>query len=385
MDSVPLGEIIAQSTTKNDRAIEQAMVALARELPFALGPWPSFTENVEDNFRVKVSLGAIDVQMIERGQARYGHQGLTFVDAFYEVTRLLAPQLSTEAKAAIESADADAKQLRPWLASASLVKHMFEVNVYYGRRAASLILWWMCDRLVKTGAYPTLQHAADAQATLVHALRLGGIPDNVARRIYREAMPQAEPTTGVHRHAMVVSQPAFEGSDDAALIASNVSFINALVAAEVTVDDVHADWSHCYYIDFFHTHLTSGGFAQFIHAVGHDARILDNVRSALRTTGASWHLQLLDRTLELVGTKALQRFQASDYPGGDNDVVSKIATILGRYDERFRLEEESKSVISYAADWLRLHPRLTVLSIDEITAEVERLSALIPDFCRPRT
>ena len=138
--------------------------------------------------RVQVRLRSIEILYVERGLGKPVHQGLTFTGAFFRVIWMNAAAYSVEAK---QHADRLANQnLKQWLAHASRVKHMYEVNSTFGCRAASNSLLWMCQELVNMQAYETMATAVTAEATLVHALQLGGLPKQMAQDIYREFMPE---------------------------------------------------------------------------------------------------------------------------------------------------------------------------------------------------
>ena len=381
-NSLPLHEIVAHSTIAGDPAIEKAMRHLAQHLPFQLGAWPSFTRDVNEHYRVRQELSWIDVVYMERGKAS-GATGLNFVSAFYEVAKLIAPRFSAEAEPVAGSLDSSANsRIKLWLAQASTIKHMFEINSFFGHQAATNVLMWMCQELVRMRACETMREATQSEATLVHALQLGGIPEQNARDIYRQFLPASPQDTAIGQHAIMVSDAAFNRGDDQAIVGVNAAVIQRQLDAHLHPDELSADALRSYYVEYYLRQMNDGGFAQFVHTSGWDRLITTQVRDGLKAIGASWHHQLFTRSADLVkqlSNDQLHQFLRSPSLADADPIVDKIADILNRYSPQFLAEEETKSLRSYNAAWLRQHYQLTVLSADEIDAELDRRIDAVPD------
>ena len=375
-DTVPMREIVARGTTKDDSSVERAMRYLAQKLPFQIGQWPDFGESVHDNVRVKVFGLGIDVQWAERGQVRSSPTANTFPSAFVSVLDHIAPTHSVEAAATLAAAaKPTVRGLSSWLGNASRVKHMYEVNGVLGLSSAEFCLGWMCQELVQMEAYSTMERAVAAESTLVHALCLGGIPKAFASDIYQQVLGGLASADAIDHEAITVTQRALDDAGADLIVESNAGFISRQLAVGVSHDELSKDALRSYYIARYLRDFSDGGFARFVHNSGWDRSINTLLREGLQAIGATWHLRHFDRAAENVedlGDQRLRRFLTGTTAVGHDTITQQIAKQLNRVDGQIAAEERTNSLTVLNAAWLRNHPKLDVLTPQQMAEEMAR-------------
>jgi hypothetical protein len=181
--------------------------------------------------------------------------------------------------------------------------------------------------------------------------------------------------------AIVVSRNSLASDDAYAPIQSNISFINAQLDQWLRPHEIAADAMCSYYVDFYVAQVENGGFAQFVYNCNADPLVLDQVGRGLQAMQAPRHAALYaaSRTLlEQMDEDTLQAFMDGDY-FGDNPARDA----LDRHSDAFFALAEAEDLIALNSAWLRTHPRLVALSIEEMQAEVQRCKAIVSDI-RPR-
>ena len=414
-DSLPMSEIIAHSTKKNLRSVKKAMHMLADRLPYADAlRWPAFGMPVDDDYRVDVETFGIHIRYWERGTRRDLFGGLNFVVAFYEVLRLAMPQLTLTAQAVTKQFDVDANsRLKIWLRKGSEIKQMYEVNGTFGRKIASTNLHWMAEELVRMGAYGTMREAISAETTIVHALRLGGIPAEHANAIYREFAPNdtrtvakesatitpiktpaLQPPTALGdsatpdelpqqkrklSEAVIISADAYNSADPTAIVQSNIDVVNRLRAAHLTLDEIAIDAVRSYFVDYYYSQCRNGGFAQFVYNSRWHKQTIRYIEEGLAAMGATRHAKMFNRFALLVKRLASRRlniFLQGDFFDDNNEERD----FLNEYNHLFFRFTAKEDLTEYNANWLRQLPNLLVLTDDVLEIVILRRSEALPDL-----
>jgi len=177
--------------------------------------------------------------------------------------------------------------------------------------------------------------------------------------------------------AIVVSRNSLASDDAYAPIQSNISFINAQLDQWLRPHEIAADAMCSYYVDFYVAQVENGGFAQFVYNCNADPLVLDQVGRGLQAMQAPRHAALYAASralLEQMDEDTLQAFMDGDY-FGDNPARDA----LDRHSDAFFALAEAEDLIALNSAWLRAHPQLVVLSIEEMQAEVQRRGAALPD------
>lgn len=177
--------------------------------------------------------------------------------------------------------------------------------------------------------------------------------------------------------SVIVSKKSFESDDPYDIIDSNISFINALLEEHFRHDELSQDALRSYYVDYYLAQVNNGGFSQFVYNSRWEKNTIGYVRDGLEAMGASKHLQLFNQSaaiIDRIGPDGMEKFFKSEY-FGDN----KERDILNKFDDKFFDLSKREDLIKLNSKWLRSGPKLVVMTIAEMKAEVERRAAALPD------
>jgi hypothetical protein len=177
--------------------------------------------------------------------------------------------------------------------------------------------------------------------------------------------------------SIVVSRDSIESKDAYDVIWSNVDFLNALFAAYIGEAEVSRDALMSYYVDYYLAQVNNGGFSQFVYNSRWDPEVVGRVRKGLGAMNAKRNLALFEEGAALVsslGEAKLKTFLASEY-FGDNRLRDQLAAI----DDRFFDLQKDEDLIRLNSAWLKRHPKLVVVSKSELTKEVAKRAAAVPD------
>lgn len=165
---------------------------------------------------------------------------------------------------------------------------------------------------------------------------------------------------------IIVSDVSFHSDELYKMIYSNISVVNLLREEGVDTQCIHPDAMLSYYVDYYIAEYNNGNFSQFVWNTGWSTKLNEQIEIGLHKMGATQHLQLfkeLCKRVEQLPKKALVVFLESDY-FGDNPTKEQLND-----DAFFNFEED---VLRLNADWLRHHPDLEVLSIDQMFLAIEQ-------------
>ena len=180
--------------------------------------------------------------------------------------------------------------------------------------------------------------------------------------------------------AIVVSNVSFAGGGPQRIVVSNAAFVDALFAEHLTADEISQDALRSYFVQYYLAQMENGGFAQFVYNSDWDSNVVAKVRDGLRTIGARMHQAVFLEGIANVrqlGRAGLQEFLSRDY-WGDNPVRDRLDAVT----EQFAKASEVEDLAARNAAWLRNHPKLHVLTHDEMETEVRRRAAAIPDMAQ---
>jgi len=169
---------------------------------------------------------------------------------------------------------------------------------------------------------------------------------------------------------IVVSQEAMQSEDNYDVIFSNISFVNLIreESEDENVDEmIPQDAFLSYYVDYYLSQYENGNFSQFVYNTGADLELIDWIIEGLEKMGSTEHLALLQKRLQVLegmDEVVLEAFIESDYFG-----TNPTRDILND-DHFFKIEED---LIDLNANWLKQHPDLLVLSVDEMYDYAEKM------------
>ena len=178
--------------------------------------------------------------------------------------------------------------------------------------------------------------------------------------------------------AVVVSTAAFAADEPQRIVVSNAAFVDALFAEFLTAEEIAPDALRSYFVQYYLAQMDNGGFAQFVYNSNWDPNVVAKVRDGLRTMGARMHQAVFLEgvtTVRQLGQDALDEFLSRDF-WGDNPVRDRLDAVT----EQFVKAGEVEDLAARNAEWLRAHPKLQVLTRDEMEAEVARRVVAVPDL-----
>lgn len=178
---------------------------------------------------------------------------------------------------------------------------------------------------------------------------------------------------------IMISSDALESDDPNDLILSNVDVVNMLFEEYLEPDEISRNALLSYYVDFYLAEVNNGGFLQFVFNSSWNDEIIDFVRTGLREMGATRNLSLFDEAVSLLeglDETGLQAF-LQDYENLPRN--SELRDRMNSIDERFYDLAIEEDLVERNTTWLKSRSNLRVLSPTELTKEVARRSAAVPD------
>lgn len=164
---------------------------------------------------------------------------------------------------------------------------------------------------------------------------------------------------------ILVSETANNSENPQDLIHSNISIVNLMREEGVADDLIHEDAIMSYYLDYYWTHNSQGGFAQFVHQSGWDKELNELIEEGLTLIGAEKHLEYFQQQSKKV--KLMSSVKLTKFLKGKLDGVNPVRDSLNN-EAFFELEE---NLIQLNATFLKTHPDFEALSIDEIFTTLE--------------
>jgi Domain of unknown function (DUF4375) len=177
--------------------------------------------------------------------------------------------------------------------------------------------------------------------------------------------------------AIVVSTASFSSDDPHRIVVSNAAFVDALFAEHLTAEEIADDSLRSYFVQYYLAQMENGGFAQFVYNCNWDPNVVDKVRDGLRTMGARMHQAVFLEgvtTVRQLGSEGLEEFLSREY-WGENPVRDRLHAVTDQFAKACEVED----LAARNAEWLRAHPKLHVLTRDEMEEEVRRRVVAIPD------
>lgn len=164
---------------------------------------------------------------------------------------------------------------------------------------------------------------------------------------------------------IIVSEGAFNSEDTNAIINSNISVVNLMREEGIKDEDIHEDALISYYLDYYTSHVNSDGFAKFVHSSGWTDELNELLEKAFVKVGSQAHLDYFKSQTEKIDALTKKEFEGfMDQEFGKSPVKATIDD-----DTYFEIPE---GLVQLNAQWLRNHPDLKVLSVDDMYAELEK-------------
>ena len=164
---------------------------------------------------------------------------------------------------------------------------------------------------------------------------------------------------------IIISETAANSENSQDVINSNISVINLMREEKIDDDLIHEDALMSYYLDYYTAQCTEGNFAQFVYNSRWNTELNELIEEGLALIGAHNHLDFFQQQSKKV--KLMSSVKREKFFKGKLEGVNPIRDLLNN-DTFFELEE---NLVNLNADFLKSHPDLEVLSVDDMFAVLE--------------
>ncbi|KAB1229373.1 DMP19 family protein [Chryseobacterium viscerum] len=165
---------------------------------------------------------------------------------------------------------------------------------------------------------------------------------------------------------IIVSEASYKSSDPYDIIRSNISVVSLLDEEGIEEENMHEDSITSYYVDYYISQYKNGNFSQFVWNSGWSIELNKIIEGGLKKIGAQKHLDLFleqSSKVESLTKEELETFLENEY-FGSNPTRDAL-----KNDSFYSLEE---NLTELHAQWLKNHPDLKVLTIDDMFSELEK-------------
>lgn len=165
---------------------------------------------------------------------------------------------------------------------------------------------------------------------------------------------------------IIVSEKAFKSKQPYDIVYSNITVVNLLRDEGIEDEYINEDALASYFADYYQDQYKNGGFSQFVWNSRWQPAINESIKKGLEQMSAEQHLALFllqCQKVEALTKAELEKFLQNDY-FDENETINKLDN-----DLFYSIDEQ---IIGLNADWLKTHPKLQVLSIEDMFLEVEK-------------
>ncbi|HHD75694.1 MAG TPA: hypothetical protein ENK82_00785 [Campylobacterales bacterium] len=152
--------------------------------------------------------------------------------------------------------------------------------------------------------------------------------------------------------SIIVTTGSFHSHDKQELIDSNTLYVTKLFQHNITEDKFSEDALVSYYIDYYQSHITHGGFYNFVNSFQNHEKILYYIRHSLQTIKSSEHLELLNTIFPTI-------------PSSISQEASK------EFDDKFHKIQEEENLTELNFDWLINHPKLNIVPEEDMVSYIK--------------
>ncbi|RTY96016.1 hypothetical protein [Flavobacterium sp. GT3R68] len=164
---------------------------------------------------------------------------------------------------------------------------------------------------------------------------------------------------------IIISENAMNSENLQDIIHSNISVINLMREEKIDDDLIHNDALMSYYLDYYTSQYTQGNFSQFVFNSGWNSELNELIEEGLALICAEKHLELFKQQSKKV--KLLSSVKLNKFLTGKLEGVNPTRDLLNN-DAFFDLDE---NLAHLNANFLKTHPDLEVLSVDDMFAVIE--------------
>ncbi len=182
-------------------------------------------------------------------------------------------------------------------------------------------------------------------------------------------------TATITPRSIVVCNDSLE---EEAIVESNCAFVSLLRTNHFRLNEISEDALRSYYVESLQNEILNGGYSQFFYNLVRDTRdyevfllILKRINIGMKAMGIvtarEAFLNAYQNAFDILGDKRLAKFVKSEYWG-----ENKERDILNSCGEELALLLDTEDVRGHNARWLKAHPDLVVLTLEEMKEEIQR-------------
>lgn len=168
---------------------------------------------------------------------------------------------------------------------------------------------------------------------------------------------------------ILISEATFNSGSIQDILNSNISVVNYLRNSEVGDDELHPDAFASYCVDYYLNIVETEGLPAFIWKSKWDLDLIDIIHSGLSAMEAKEHLEYFEKQMRRVKAFSnikLKKFFESDF-GKEKETTSLLE------DSSFK--EITEDLRTLNATWLKSHPDLNVVSLEEMQSIITEFLA----------
>ena len=159
---------------------------------------------------------------------------------------------------------------------------------------------------------------------------------------------------------IILSENSFKSSEPYDIINSNITVVNLLREEGVEDENINEDSLTSYYLDYYLAQCNNGNFSQFVWNTKWSPKLNDIIKKGLKQIGANKHLDLFN--LQCFKVDNLTKEELDSFLQGQYFGENSTRDMLNN-DLFYSLDE---SIIDLNSKWLKNHPKLEVLTIENM-------------------
>lgn len=172
---------------------------------------------------------------------------------------------------------------------------------------------------------------------------------------------------------IVVTTESLNGNDETDVAVSNAEFVTELLEEHFHFEELHQDAVRGYLVQKLFSEVSNGGFAQFVYNSEWSDAIVRYINDGLRAIDAKKtqkHFEVCAEVVTAIGAENLAKFLQGDFFGSEEQ-----RQILNSANDGFDRIAREECLSMLLPKWLRRHPQLLAIRMDEWRAVISSITA----------
>jgi len=172
---------------------------------------------------------------------------------------------------------------------------------------------------------------------------------------------------------IIVTTSSFHSQMKQDLINSNNLYVTRLFQHQMSEDKIFQDALLSYYLDFYESHITHGGFYKFIESYYPQDKVIYYINTALESIKNEAHLELFKEVFQ-------------------DKLFENSEEVSEQLDAKFKMLQHKERLRDLNHDWLLHHPKLHIVPDNDFekylrihlfqSQQEERHVTIIKELCR---